>query len=70
MGAMGLERRYAPIEPDPEPRDVSPEHWMEYIYPLEKVTLSRSTDFKWVRVPTEEGEMLLEFLKRHWQKKD
>lgn len=62
---MALEKRNAPTTADPESIKDAPWDYMEYIYPLEEVTMGRSTDFHYVRVPTEQGKMLLEFLKRH-----
>ena len=43
---------------------------IEVIYPLETVEMSRSTGFEYVRAPTEQGRMLLEFIKRHLLKED
>ncbi len=59
---MELERK---ISFEKEQESHFDERKMPYVYPLEEVAMGRYTDFKYVRVPTEQGELLLEFLRRH-----
>jgi hypothetical protein len=56
---MELERKQAYIGPEED------EVTMDYIHPLEEVDMGRYTDFHYVRVPTEQGRLLLEFIRRH-----
>ncbi len=59
---MELERK---ISFENEQESHFDERKLPYVYPLEEVTMGRSTGFEYVRVPTEQGELLLEFLRRH-----
>ncbi len=62
---MELEKRHGEIDPDPEPYEESPHHYLDYIHPLEEVDMGRYTNFQYVQVPTEQGRLLLEFIRRH-----
>lgn len=57
---MELEVRVHKIYPDePDSRTV------DYIHPLEEICPRRDNDYKEEPVPSDQGELLLQFIRRH-----
>lgn len=43
---------------------------IDYLFPLEEVVCNRETNYHKVAVPTEQGRLLLKFIKQHLFAKD